>query len=1043
MRSTTIRKGSVSRTIMCYSRFALFPLLAFFPVTGFPQWIPNANFSIRQFADDSGLPQNSIKAIGPDRDGFVWLATEFGLVRFDGNGFQQYRKDTGSLLNSRIFYFRPTGRPYEYMALSGNYQLSRVDASSSPLPDSLLTTSIYLRGYEGAGDFFFTNGLPNHTHTECPAHYYCLPLDTLRYFQVSSDSVYYKDANRNIYAIKYPVKNTLRYFILQSQLYYLDPGALPVWVHQNGVRTVQFTGDILRHPAFPANSSSLIVYWNMLVNQVFIYLQDNLYLLRQDGAGNLHTSLVLSGFDCDANKILCIYHDTVNGKTLLGSEITGLFVAKRHDFTTLGVRNGLNTDNVFYAHAPYRDSLLLTPQGYILGSSGYQKPLPALQALHLKDRYSILNAADNTIWVKYDTTLLQLDAEGDAILRRFTFPKLVTQLFEDSSRRLWIGTKGGAIYSISPGMKQPSILVPGNWDVSYIQQQNATTYWFGTLHGCYRTHLSTHQVDTIHGMEGKYIRNLYVRSGEEVWMTTYEEGFFLYDGHQVTRFPLDKNKFLLTAHCLLEDENGFFWITTNKGLFQVAREDLLRYARGQQRNIFYYYYEKSSGFRTNEFNGGCQPCGIRLSQGRFSFPSLNGLVTFQPALLQPVLPSGPLFVHRVEVDGAGIAHQDTLSIPRDAQQVRLYVSTPYSGHPNNLNIEYTVVQEAGDTVWLPLGDEHIITLGSIPSGTHRLIIRNLAGFGANNYKYRFVTLVVPPYFYQSVWFIAVTAMALLALAWLLSAIRTRYIRHKNHELEEHIQSRTQQLENTMLALQESEYHLRRQANLQKRLITAMAHDIKTPLKFMADSANRMARRLGLQGLAPEQEEAQVLYESGTQVYHYTENLLQYIKTQTGQQQIILKPVNLYQLVEEKLDIFQQISLNQDSEIINQVPPGLTTETNVRLLGVILHNILDNAVKVTLSGQITVSAYVEAQTCIIAVEDSGAGMRPALVEWCNAPVQQDALLQESDRVAGHHGMGLLIVKELSALIHARLQVTTGAVRGTRVHILISLPEYQQY
>src|SRR5690606_40213251 len=97
--------------------------------------------------------------------------------------------------------------------------------------------------------------------------------------------------------------------------------------------------------------------------------------------------------------------------------------------------------------------------------------------------------------------------------------------------------------------------------------------------------------------------------------------------NKVTSFPLDKNKYLATSHCIVEDQRGYFWITTNKGLFQVKKEKLYAYADGKTENVYYQYYDKSYGLLSSEFNGGCYPCGIKL-HNKIDFPSYSELVSF-------------------------------------------------------------------------------------------------------------------------------------------------------------------------------------------------------------------------------------------------------------------------------------------------------------------------------------------------------------------------------------------------------------------------------
>ncbi|MGA2970823.1 MAG: two-component regulator propeller domain-containing protein, partial [Acidimicrobiales bacterium] len=55
---------------------------------------PLANYGRQAWGMENGLPQNTVQALAQTPDGFIWLGTEVGLVRFDGNGFQVFDKNT-------------------------------------------------------------------------------------------------------------------------------------------------------------------------------------------------------------------------------------------------------------------------------------------------------------------------------------------------------------------------------------------------------------------------------------------------------------------------------------------------------------------------------------------------------------------------------------------------------------------------------------------------------------------------------------------------------------------------------------------------------------------------------------------------------------------------------------------------------------------------------------------------------------------------------------------------------------------------------------
>ena len=164
--------------------------------------------------------------------------------------------------------------------------------------------------------------------------------------------------------------------------------------------------------------------------------------------------------------------------------------------------------------------------------------------------------------------------------------------------------------------------------------------WAGTGKGLYRVQLSPLRVDSVPGFGRRHIRSLFIPRRGEVWITTYDEGIFLFRKGRAMQMPADRLGYLKNAHCITPDDRGFYWITTNKGLFQAARKDLLAYADGEQRQVYYYYYSKYNGLLTNEFNGGCQPCALQLGNGDISLPSLDGLLRFRPSQIRAELVGG-------------------------------------------------------------------------------------------------------------------------------------------------------------------------------------------------------------------------------------------------------------------------------------------------------------------------------------------------------------------------------------------------------------------
>ena len=77
---------------------SLLLLLCLLPFLALKGQTSLSDYSVVNYNSDNALPQNSIKGMTFDRNGFLWMATEMGLVRFDGRNFREYNMDNSPAL---------------------------------------------------------------------------------------------------------------------------------------------------------------------------------------------------------------------------------------------------------------------------------------------------------------------------------------------------------------------------------------------------------------------------------------------------------------------------------------------------------------------------------------------------------------------------------------------------------------------------------------------------------------------------------------------------------------------------------------------------------------------------------------------------------------------------------------------------------------------------------------------------------------------------------------------------------------------------------
>lgn len=985
--------------------------------------------SVSRYTDENGLPQNSVKGIAADEAGFMWLVTESGLVRFDGKNFKVFDKGNIGISSGRLWGLSPGRDAGEMFCANDRHEVIRIAGGTARTTGDLPKLAYYLY-YEYLKDFKgdVKFGHPVYNRIPLGTATHVLVSDHRSFFACSARHIRYYVGNRLIFDMPYRMDPRWHFFMLEGRLYAHTEGNRFIPLYQKTL--VPITAEGLP-PARPGDRVPLL-YWNGATRATYFYRNNELYRLYGMPDGRLRARLVLSGFPLEKHSIYTVYQHPKNKTIFLGSSTEGLYVLKRHDFETLDNRLGGNSD-VFYAHGYYRDNAIISTQGYLL-RPGMPPELFEAGAKERKEfwGYSLLVSEHTpSIWMGRDHALIEYDRERRR-KRQIALPETAVLISEGMDGKLWLGIRHRGIFRLDPGKPdaQPEPFVDIRTH-SYLYQTDPHYLWVGAFDGLYRVSLDNGHIDTVHGIAGIYVRSLYSDQPGRMWITTSDDGLFLLRGTSLIHFPTDRNRYLSAAHCILEDRKGDFWISTNKGLFRVSKKDLLAYADGESHTVYYFYYGKESGFNTNEFNGGCQPCGVKWPNGNFSFPSLNGLVWFNPDTVRPEFPDREIFLREIDLDGRPLEFADTLTLPYDFQRITFFVSTPYMGNFNNLYLETSLQKNGGEDIWTPMRGDNAISFTTLPPGNYRLGIRKPKGFGLDNYTYKTVVLMIPPAFWQTGWFMALMGIVFLLAVYYLILSRTRYVRRRNVELERIIRERTLDLRETVSALQRSQNTLERKSQLQQKMILAFSHDLKSPLLYLMLTGQKLYESLRA---TPGKllDSVQIMYHSSFNMYHFTDNFLNYGKVYFLNEAPGSETFPLHALVNEKLEIFRYIAESKNIVIRNGIPVGMRVCMNRMLLSIILHNLLDNAIKYTDEGSVSFDVSVEGDVLHLSIADTGMGMddevKRRYADIVGVP-QEEEYVQDG---AGK-GLGLQIVAELVHILGGRLRIDSVYERGTVVHL----------
>jgi len=973
------------------------------------------NYTARWYtADNNELYQNSISAIIQDKHHFIWMTTENGVVRYDGNNFlvfnsanttlehNRFKDIFGSIEKDSLTSFNESRNEYVFIK-NAKVQIIKKEGPKYNIP-------------RNGKHFFLHDGLPsNYTINNHDPFYIRLPSGDL-YFLDTEKVELCNSKMESISKTSFKSNNIFNFFAIDNVLYYLaDNGEIHCF-SKKGKSSSKLNLSLNTHHK---------LYWNITTGQVFLNVKNKIYQLKNVN-GKLEAEFIVDCKELETSKIIAIYYDQNNKKLYLGSGTNGLCIISFPTFKSITKNTG--KAEVYYAAQAFSDSTIITAEGLILNNKKVIDSIHFPKSVFLDERISIALDDEKNIWISRDMKVLcLLKNSGYKKQLSYQFNQNPKTLFKDNSNTIWVSLgkdifHDPKLYSIKNGIVKQEIDFKNN--INYITQLDNMLY-LASSNGLFIYNLNTKKINFVTGTEKISIRGIFIDSKKKIWLTTYEKGFFLYSDHVLHSFPTDEEHYLSSAHCIIEDKKGFFWISTNKGLFQVSREALIKYSKNKNTVIYYHQYTKSDGFLINEFNGGCQPCGNILKNNDIIFPSMNGLVFFNSNKISPIFPDKNLFIDKVVLDQKVLTPKDTIILNNNFQRVSFVVSYPYYGNPKNLTIE-AQMDKIGSNHWERLKADKSISFTTLPPGTYTLIFRSLSGFDAN-YAYKKVILVVPAKFHQTIWFTILCCFLFVGFVISLWYIRLYYQKIKSLQLQIIIAKKTKKLAATVKKLEITENNLKQEIKQHEMLVKSMSHDIKSPLKFLSSSIKHLIENSTIQEDPKLKQQLGTLQTSTSQLYEYVENLIKYSSIFIEGKKLEEESYSLYELIEESIQIFEKIAEAENNTIINNVAKSLCVKTNKKALSIIIHNLIDNAIKNTKNGKISLLCTTRDNILTLKIIDNGKGMSKELIDYYHNFYKNP--------ISKNYHLGLHMIIELLILIEGNINIKSDIDKGTTIEIMV--------
>jgi hypothetical protein len=669
-------------------------------------------YSITHYNSDNGLPQNSIVAMCFDQNGFLWLATQMGIVRFDGKNFREYNQQNSPALlwnefslsqqapGANRILIKPGADSIRILTVTGDYQI---------VPDSVISASPHHQLTSSNNHLFFYSRIYNTYIKKRKEAAYQQLLNKLAgsyaLVTVNERQAYFSDAGQgyfldentgSITALPEITGRKLALQFMVGDIYFYLDDQYRLLAYRNGIlqKNISCAGNLRRLLIAAAKANFDPVKASLKITRdgahTIMVSKDTVVWLRL--INNVLDYKILAA-NIPVKDIKCMIYEEDHRMLYVGSITSGLYVLKLHEFERLFFNEPGFAGNSQASQIELPGERILTCTGILNYSGNNHVLLPGKRNF---DKHVLFQASDGAIWYSEFDSLKKTDGQ----LRAFTGVKhlgyFLTGIIETGNKDIIYSNKHQVFRRTgsSDTILLNDLGLVGDEEIAALRMVGADILWIGTSAGLFTYDLSKHRgiagLSRVPGLEKKAVSVIHLAKDSSIWIGTYGQGFYKFYKGQFIRMPMDNRNGLATAHCFMEDRQGYFWIPTNKGLFRVAKKELDDYAAGIQRQVYYYYVDKSYGFTSNEFNGWCTPCGIETRDGWFSLPSIDGLVRFNPESVGINLPDNPIIVEQVMADDKRSVVKHKLVTTQQAGSLIFEVASPYFGNKFNLHLEYAI-----------------------------------------------------------------------------------------------------------------------------------------------------------------------------------------------------------------------------------------------------------------------------------------------------------------------------------------------------------------
>lgn len=1060
---------------------------------GYSQPYVFTNYSI-----NNGLSQSVVNCVFQDSRGFIWIGTQNGLNRFNGETFDIFNyhpTDSGTISNNWIYAIAEDKEGNLWIGTKGGLNRYLVTKNKFErisykidFPQDVTKYCYDLRCLKNGSMLINTPPLltlydpktAHFTHFQSKLEYDGTVRDVKMPVLEDPDGKIWIGSSRGLAGfIPRTGEFSFYAFISKEGTLVREVNVSVLFSDRKGVLWVGTTTGLFRYN--PATGLAEEAQFAVGQKEKFTFGNSCLRSMTEDKSGNL----------------------------IIGSEGKGLYVLSPFGQSQYTVEN-YTSENSDIGHNIVQSLIIDRSENLWIGTlQGISKTDLKRKKFNLYRRSNSPNSLDllgnviaslyknpdGTLWVgNWGQGLNRVNRKSNKVEHFSTrqtgnhkIPNdFIHSIFQDSDERTWIGTRDGILIYDKEGNKfvpwkeyfrNPALPSLDQVRIYMIIQDRASNYWIGTQNGLYKVNLKNSvvelfrkEMDDPHQLGANLVYYLLEDSDGLIWIATIG-GLDVY--HPATKKISHYRKgpkglsddFVIT---LCEDNDKRIWIGTdtyvnvfnkkdstftyfsqkeglpNNRIFEIVKDmnnDLwIATGKGLCR-----YSAKQNRFQTFTLEDGLQSLEFNLraacacDDGEMLLGGMNGFNAFYPDSISrnPYVPN-LVFTAFYKTRGNT---KEYINLAESRQVVLKHNVNTFTvefaalEYTNPQKNSYTYQMEGISDEWVAIGNRKFVPFSALPAGEYTFKVRGSNNDGVWNNKEIMLSIVIlPPWWKSTYAYLIYLALTVLSIVVFIKT-REKKLKHAKSMLELKVLERTLQIEEQSKLIVAQNQELKELNVTKDKFFSIIGHDLGNQFNIIVGFSELLISSFRKLEAGKIEYHLTNIYNSSRLAHELLENLLTWAKIQT--KSIKYNPVafDVLKMIHESVEFLEGASAKKGIKIKVTAKEEIRVYADVNMFSTVVRNLVANAIKFTHErGHIVIHLGKRENFCEISVKDNGVGI-------------PEENLQRIFRIDSNHstlgtngekgtGLGLVLCKEFIEKHNGEIRVESVVGKGST--FLFTLP-----